>query len=186
MIASDLTALLRVPGRLVVAPSDLTIAFPYGGTYLGLVMGIAVSERHEMELLREEMLGFAVPDGLELGEFYSLVAVVRDVRQGQAPNLFVGTETGAATGEAGAVVPSSTYAPGTALSARNTTLLFAPLDELSHWFVFFTNACPRPVDGDRDLDAVKEFGKPVRFLAFPRASDGVAVRWKPKADMVLT
>lgn len=186
MIASDLTALLRVPGRLVVNPTDLTLAFPYGGTPLGLVVGIGVHGTHEFELLREEGLGFAHPDGIELGEFWSIACVVRDPRQSNAGFLYVGTEAGAVTGELGVTVPSTSNPPGSALSARSMSVLFAPLDELSHWFVYFPNAISVDAEQGGDLDAAKEFGEPVRFLALPRVSDGVAVRWKPKADMVLS
>jgi hypothetical protein len=183
VLATDLNALLRVPGRIVLSPTDLTQPFPYGGVSLGLVRDVVALPGKRVSRVREETMGVVVMGGVDLGEAWSIAAVVRAIEQGQA-GTFYRTEAGGASGEQGIVSNPLTNAPGTWISASR--VLFAPLDELQQFFLYLPAAIAFPDEAARIRHAIgEEAGDPVVWWATPRPSDGLAALRKKKEDLVL-
>jgi hypothetical protein len=183
VLATDLNALLRVPGRLCVNPTDLTQAFPYGGTSLGLVRDIVVRPGQKVSRLREENMGVVVMGALNLGRAWSIAAVVRSIDQGQAPFLYP-TETGSSSGDAGIVENPLATPPGS--SFATVKLLFCPFDELQQFFIYFPAAVLFADEAAELAKSIaKEAGDPLVAWATPRASDGEAALRKKKEDLAL-
>lgn len=183
-VASNTNALLRVPGRLCLAPTDLTLPFPGGGTDLGLVADIFVRPGRVVKKLREEGLGSVVVAGIDLGEAWALTAAVRALEQGHEAVFFT-TATGAVSGEPTIVHNPLTHLAGAALAP--VSLMFWPMDDLQQLCVWFPAALAYP---DVAAAMAKSIERPglvlVAFDATPRASDGLAVWKAKKEDLVLT
>lgn len=125
MTTSPSTTPTRVPGRLVVGPTDLNSAFPYGGAELGLAQHCRLekTERRSPSFRAEELAGDAF-DGLYLGEDWFATAFLT---QWTTDTLSASSHEIAAGSGAVPVVsyPSTTKAPSL-LSARGVKLLFVP------------------------------------------------------------
>lgn len=117
---------LRVPGRLVVDPTDLGVAFPYGGNELGLALAITLGrpERRSPSFRAEELGGDAY-DALYLGEDWFASATLA---QWDATTMgAAGWETAAGSGTLPrSPYPATTAKPPQLLSARSSKLLFVP------------------------------------------------------------
>lgn len=181
--ATNLNALLRVPGRLCLGPTDLTQAFPYGGTDLGLVKDIVARPGRVVKKLREEHMGAATTFAINLGEAWALSFALRALEQGNQATFFT-TETGSSSGEPGIVHNPLTTPPGTTLAT--VALLFAPFDELEQVFIYFPAALVYPGIGAEMARSSRREGLMLGAAdATPRSSDGLAVYAKKKEDLVL-
>lgn len=181
MPATNLQALLRVPGRLCLGPTSLSGGFPGNGTDLGLVADIVVVPNQRTARLREETLGVGTKHRLKLGEAWELRVAVRALEQGKGSNFFVAA-TGSETGEETIVSNPVENPPGPVISTVG--ILFWPFDELQNDFVWLPAAAPF-VDGATAM--AKTIRREGLFLAVfdatPRASDGLAAIHARKPDI---
>lgn len=183
MLATDLNALVRVPSRIVLGPTDLTLPFPYGGTSLGLVRDIAVDLDQMQDELVEENVGPQPAQSLNTGQAWGLSAIVRALEQGLTGTFFT-TETGSSSGEPGIYYNPVADKLGQAIAT--VAVLLCPLDEVQHFFTYFPAAIAKPKVAQRIAQQIAaEAGLAVAFKATPRASDGLTVRCKKKEDLVL-
>lgn len=118
---------LRAPGRLVVAPTDLAAAFPHGGTELGAVRGATLTPLDEPYNVEFEGLG-DIGDVLEPGHRLRFNVTVRgwddDVLRLLFPDHY---EAGAVTSHALFSIPG-TRGVGTSDLPHGVELLFVPDD----------------------------------------------------------
>lgn len=183
MAQSNINALLRVPGRLCLAPSNMSGSFPFGGTDLGLVADVVVVPGQVTKELREEGLGVVTKHGIGLGEAVKIRLAVRSLEQGHGSHFFVAA-TGDVTGEESIIHNPVANPPGGVVAT--VSLMFCPFDETQD-FVWLPAAAPH-------VDEAAELAKSIRregfffavFDATPRASDGLAAIHARKEDLVLT
>jgi hypothetical protein len=183
----DVGQYLRVPGRLVVNPTNMSSAAPtYGGTDLGLVRDVAIHPGRGWEVVRDESFGVEANDVLDLGESWSLVAVMRNLTDPVFSTFFPAVATGAVTGKKMVDYPGSTpFRPGTLRSGSAVKLLFVPDDTERHRFVYFPKALPLVEEAAEIASRLdRELGVPVVFLAIRDASNR-ACRWALRQDVVL-
>lgn len=164
---------LQVPGRLVAAPTDLSVVFPHGGTDLGLAAATAFRFNHAQRPITAEEYGGEIVEIVEGGEAAVLVTVLRGISDAAVEKVFPHTVTGGDTGEKIVRYPG-TRVPGTLASVRKFKLLFAPEDTTNHPGVLLYNVLPL-VDDSAELQMVigGELGLPVVFFCTRDATNRV-------------
>lgn len=176
--------ILRIPGRLVKNPTDMTAVFPYGGTELGVFRDMWWSIGIKSERL--------VPEDIKAGvahivtEFEPVASCcLRSWDNDFIASVFMNAQTDSfgEVGDAGKV--QGTRRAGFDLADLNFKLLFAPLAEDFHRFLYFPNAIPL-IDETQQirLSLAEEFGIVVLFSAAPD-SQGRTHIWDIKENIVL-
>ncbi len=130
---------LSVPGRFVVTPTDLTAAFPYGGTALGINSDVEYQPGYDYRpiLLREKGLAKSV-DFVERPGTGTLTFLIRQWDP-DFQGIFWPTTSSQTDGSELLTIPGG---KSTRLIGGNgVKLLYAPLDE-SKIAVLFYNAIP--------------------------------------------
>lgn len=127
MSAPAARAVVHAPGRLVVGPTDLTLAFPYGGTALGLSAEVTFRPGLRTRSVRAEEFGGETIEVIYAGETAVLGALVRGWDSDALQRAWLNTTAGV-SGERYAEYPGTSRA-GTLASSRSVVLLFAPRDE---------------------------------------------------------
>ena len=142
MSAATAMQAMRVPGALAVGPTNLSLAFPHGGTALGLVRGVVVKRRElRFDVIAEEY-GSAVVDALYMGEEWSVVFELRGWDSDAINALFPNTTLPTVSGERTIQFPSTTKASGALLGATAAKVIFTPEDPTRHRAVYFRSAIP--------------------------------------------
>lgn len=122
-------SVLLVPGRLAKNPTDLTTAYPHGGTALGVVADVVLEPRVRTMEIEAEEWGGAPADVLYLGEAWRLAVLLRqwdvDAIDAVFPNV---TNTGTGNVRRTIQQTGSTVYPGYTLSSRAMKLVFTPDD----------------------------------------------------------
>ncbi len=179
MATADLNQCLQVPGRLVINPTDLTAAYPYGGTELGAVHQIAVRRTAGSFDVMASEYGGAVVETIQGGENWALAAYLRGFDNDAISTVFPNTATGTTTKRRGVkhwMDAASPVRPGSLGSARSVKLLFAPYDVDRCRAVYFFRALPRVEETwEMALSVDTRVEVPVVFVAIPNASLKVAV-----------
>jgi hypothetical protein len=173
MATADISEALRVPGRLIKNPTDLTAARPGGGTDLGEVADIVflVGQKHGV-IVAEEFGGQVVEDVMA-GESAVLTAVLRQFDEDALGSVFPNAAAGSVTGKRKIeYAPGKTSGgyklPGTMRSTLAFKLVFWPDDVLRHRFLVLYKAMPM-VDESAKLQfhMNAEVGIPVVFQGIP-------------------
>lgn len=125
MSAGSASRVVRAPGRLVVSPTDLQLAYPYGGVEVGktrLALVHVLGNNHRVEC---EGLGEA-SDVLEMSTHWVFACFLRgwddDAIRLLYPDNYV---LGAVTGHAVMSVPHASQ-PGASMLDRAKVLLYVP------------------------------------------------------------
>lgn len=183
MAAADLNAVLYAPGRLCIAPTNLALPFPHGGTALGTCGSIEVVHAVGHHDIEAEELGAMVVQSVVTFEAFMLSGVLRDLDADALATIFPNTRTGTLTKAPGirhwldaeTAGQSSVIRPGSTIAGRGVKLLFSPLDPDRVRGVIFYRALPRVRE---QAAAAKSFRdpneQPFIFLAIPDASSRVA------------
>lgn len=179
MATADLNQCLQAPGRLVINPTDLSAAYPYGGTELGAVHQIGVRRTAgSFDVIASEY-GGAVVETIQGGENWVLGAYLRDFDNDAIATVFPNTATGTTTKRRGVkhwADAASPVRPGAKGSDRSVKLLFAPYDVDRCRAVYFFRALPRVEEQWEMRLAVDERVEvPVLFVAIPDSTLNVAV-----------
>ncbi len=135
MASTDLPSVLQVPGRLVVAPTNLSAAYPYGGTELGAVHRIAVRRVAASFDVMATEYGGAVVETIQGGENWALAATLRQYDDDAVSTVFPNTALGTTTKRRAVkhwADAASPVRPGSLVSSRAVKLLFAPYDVDRH------------------------------------------------------
>lgn len=127
MAARDPTNLLVVPGRLVISPTDLSAAYPYGGTELGIVRDHVFRPNQETRQVVAEEFGGHVVEEIVTRQAAVFAAVLHSWDAAAIPHVL----GNAAAGDSGRPLVSEYVADGTVragqfLSERAVKLLFVP------------------------------------------------------------
>lgn len=167
MATPDVRNVLKVPGYLVKNPTDLSAAFPHGGTALGLVRGIELRiVPRAREVTAEEWGGQRVAT-VYCGETAILAAVLRTWDAAMFPSVF----PNASSTTIDMKVASPSVAPGTVLTPFK--LLFSPVALTYHPFVYFREATGLPDAAAKlQLSLKDELGTAVVFRAQASTTGG--------------
>lgn len=141
MSAPDLTGLLYLPGELVISPTDLTIAFPHGGTRIGLLRDIVIRPGQANTVVRTEEFGAEVVEIIEGGREWILAAALRGYDDDAIRRVFPTTAVGAETGRR-VITDGGDARAGARGSARSVPLLFSPDDTGRRPAILFHRAIP--------------------------------------------
>ena len=116
----------KFPGKLCVDPTDLSLAFPHGGTGLGVVRNIVFRPEIKYENVIAEEYGEVV-ETVAVAQGCILAATLQSFDAEALKNIFWNTEDGAISGRRGVKEPGAVRA-GFLLSSRAKVLLFSPDD----------------------------------------------------------
>ena len=173
MATADSSNLIYVPGRLVKPPTDLSAAFPYGGTALGSAAEIIFQPNLETHEIRAEEFGGEIIERLYGTETALLGALMRGYDDDALAAIFQDTAAGGKTGARVVSFPGSTRA-GSLGSALSFKLFFAPLDEEHHPALLIYKAIPLIEASARlRFSAGEEWGYPVMFQGIRDGSSRV-------------
>lgn len=176
---------LRVPGRLVKNPTDLSSAYPYGGTELGVVRDIEFTPGIGTEHLMAEEFKTSVGT-IVTGHNAVLACVLRSWDNDMLAAVLPNVQTDA-FGEVGVLgrVGDGFNRAGYDMETQAFKLLFAPFAEEQHRFILLHNAVPLIEESQRmRLVLSEEFGLPLMFYASPD-SQKRTFTWDLKANLVL-
>ena len=145
--------IMRLKGRFVKDPSDLTAAYPYGGTALGIIGAARFLPGVKSAPLPGEEFGNVITEVLTTASAGILMAPLRSYDGDLLPQLFSpqNSTAGSSSGEqvvAGKVastagaVSNSDGSPGKYASADSFKLMFCPDAEDHQPFLIFYNAMP--------------------------------------------
>ena len=162
MAAGNATRVLRAPGKLVVNPSDLTLAYPYGGTEVGKTRLVVLTSLGASVKVSSEGLGGEASDILERTNAYVFSCFLRGwdddaVAKFFATNFVQGPVSGHAVfREPGNRVPGSTAL------ARAVVLLYVPDDAVNNPSAIMYRGVPEWTDGaDLAFQRQEELGIPL-------------------------
>lgn len=128
MAAGSITRVIRAPGRLVVGPTNLAAAYPYGGTEVGKTKFVSVQPIRGLFRVESEGLGDAT-DILESSLRYVFSCFVRGWDDDAVAQFFSGSySAGSVSGHALFLEPGSM--PGKSAYSRGLKLLYVPDDPI--------------------------------------------------------
>ncbi len=146
-------SIMRLKGRFVKDPSDLTAAFPYGGTALGVIGAARFLPGVKSAPLPAEEFGNVIAEVVTTGSSGLIMASIRSGWDSDVLPLLFGQNaaTGASSGDqfiegkvgssAGAI-SASDGSPGRYASDDSFALMFCPDAEDHQPFLIFYNAIP--------------------------------------------
>ena len=188
MAAPAETAIDRGPGNLIITPTDLSAAAPYGGTYLGAARDIECDFLDDEDLLipGEEFAGQPV-DALEMTGCFALYSLMCGFDASAVATIFPNTSTGASSGAK--VIDGSaqgTIRSGHLRGGRAVKLLFAPLDSAKRAVIIY-KAMPFVPKGARTRYSILyESAIPVIWIALPdTANSGRTYKIGKLADLTV-
>lgn len=143
MAAKDPLTAMRAPGRICLAPTDLSTAYPHGGTDVGLVRDVRLVRRDFRYPIRGEEFGRRVEfvDAVLAGEGYLLTFASRGWNDAAWNAFLPNTAVGTNGGKRGIQFPNARPA-GMLATDQQVALLFSPTEPLAHPAVLFPAAIP--------------------------------------------
>lgn len=169
MSLPDVAKALRVDGRMCWDPTDLTLAYPHGGTALGLITGNEVNEKRVNHRITAEELGGVVVDAVYTGIDLVITALLAAWDNDALELGYQDTSVGTVTGRRIIHYRTQTedVRAGGLVSAKAGILYFSPLAD-QHPGVLFHNALPMPQDESNVVTNNAEmYGKPFQWIASP-------------------
>lgn len=183
-MASNVNKIIRSPGKLVVGPTDLAAAYPYGGTEIGYTKAIVVQSTMENFVVQSEGLGEPT-DILQAAHSWVMSCFVRGWDD-SALALFHADHysLGAVTRHAVFTVPALAT-PGTSELDVTRKLLFVPDDVVNVPAMIAYRASPELGDDGFTWSRTQELGVPMTFRLL-RGSTGKILQIGRLADLSVT
>lgn len=194
MATDDPRKVLRVPGRLAIGPTDLTLAWPHGGTGLGAVRGVRLKRFGGLWPATSEAHGGAPVEYLEAGESWALACTVRTHQDDVIRRIFPNTASGTTSQRRVVSAPGSVHA-GDWVSGRSVVLVFTPegatqaksatATDADAPFVVLYRALPLlAADIEIPLELGEDYALDVVFQGIPDSS-GRVLAMGPRVDLTL-
>lgn len=158
---------LRVPGRLCVDPSDLTTAFPHGGTGLGLMRDHRYLPGVKTAIVTAEEFGGVPVDSYHLGDAPTLLAFLRDWDVDAIQKIHPSGTTGATSGDGFISVDVNSSARAGLQISTTFKLYFSPLDDQNPAVYFPLVFAHIDAAAEMQLAVNEEAGLAVVFVAMP-------------------
>lgn len=174
MSLADVQRLIRLPGRLIASPTDVSLAFPYGGTALGLHQGGHFVPKRTYRDIRAQEWGQTVAS-LIVGEDFYLGAILRGFDP-SAVALFFGSETSPSSPPSGETYAARTSRIGSYVA--DVPVLHIPLDVTAQ-AVYFPRGIPQIEAAARiNLQLTSDAETAVIFKCGAMAPGGSAPPWQ--------
>ena len=139
MALPDLTKIRRFRGRIVANPTNLSVAFPHGGTALGLTRTGEFRFNPQIGWITAEEYGNKKVDGVFAGEDVLFAAVMRNFDADMINTVFPNTVAGSGGTR---VIRHRKTDRGLLLAKNAVKLLFAPLATDDHEHILIYRAIP--------------------------------------------
>jgi len=174
MAADDPAKILVQPGRLIWGATDLTAAYPYGGTELGLTRdGVRLTIQQATRDIVAEETGVAIQETIYLGSNVRIEASLYQWDDDALQRVFHNTDTGGTVSEKVIEIPGDAYNPGSKLSAKAGVLVFSPTDTTNNKVILLRKAIPMsPASIGIDFSVGKDSILPVVFVGLPDLTIG--------------
>lgn len=176
MATQDPAKIRYLSGRLVANPTDLSAAFPHGGTELGTVRRLVFTARSERPPVRAEEFGGAEVEYIRGAQDAALAAVLREWDPDAIAAVFPNTATGSVSGKPvlrGQVFGAGVTKPGTLASDKALVVLVSPDATDRAEGLILPNALPMPEEQLELQFAIGvEAGLALVFRAVPHATSG--------------
>lgn len=185
MAASSAARIIRAPGRLVADPTNLTVAYPHGGTELGLVRLVIVQPLGSPFRVESEGLGEAT-DVLDGPEHYVFGCMLRGWDDDAVQTCLADHYTaGAISGHALFSAPGNAHPGGSAIP-RAHAFLYVPDDVVNVPAVILYRGIPDWSDGaEMAMQRGDELGLAISIECL-RNDDGHILQIGRMADLSLT
>ena len=184
MAVETIENLMTVPGSLCINPTNLSLAFPHGGTSLGYVDEKELLPGMATAKLTAEEFGIMVVEELDLGRSWVYGAIVRGWDDDAYSTLFPGTSTGLSSGRTFVSETKTSPRQGLLLSANSVILCFSPDDLARHKMVVFHQAIPKLAETASINQKLRvEERIACVFQAIPNTSNNRYVDWGLQEDI---
>ncbi len=184
----DFADSLRVPGKLLADPTDLSIAFPHGATELGEVARIEFLKNQQSQVATGEEFGGSAIEVAIVGQSPILVCILRGLNNEMVDKVFPETALGGSTSARGisyTTAGTGNKARGYFGSSRAFKLLFRPRDATRHPALILYRAVPMIEDtAVMSFGIDEDLGMPVVFRGLPDGT-GRTYQIQKLADMDL-
>ena len=138
--------ILRVPGRLVVNPTDLQLSFPYGGYQVGSIRGFALSAVGTPYVIQSEGLG-SPTDITEPPEDYRVAFLLRGADDDAIRRLYASNQSEGGVSHHRSFQVPGTAIPGASALGRSVVLLYVPDNPIDAPALICRNAVAMFADG---------------------------------------
>lgn len=187
MSAPAASAIDRGPGTLIITPTNLSAASPYGGTQLGAARSFEIDFLDDEILVPGEEWRGATTEAIEVQRGLIFYCLMRSFDASGLATIFPNTSTGSSTGTKGIDGGvQSTVRSGHLRSTRAVKLLFAA-DDASKRSVLIYKAMPIILPGHRtQFTILGESAIGMAWHALPdTANSGRTYQIKRLADLAL-
>jgi len=175
MAAPETKNMLRIPGTIVKDPTNLSAAYPYGGTILGLVHQILFRPQAKSHPIKAEEWGEQTVDVVYGGTSVILAVTLRGMDDDAYSSVWPDTETGSPSGDKKVTILTTDSRAGTLLSTISMKILFVPEDKMRVRGLIIRDAIPvLAEDASIRFSASEEVALDVVFHGRPDTSDRVA------------
>lgn len=161
--------ILRIPGKLCINPTDLTTAFPHGGTALGLTRQNAFRPNVRSSQVAAEEFGQVTVEQVYQGETPRFAAFIRQWDTDAITTIFPTATTGSPSGQA-VIAPDvdGTVRSGKLLAAGAHVLCVSPRDLDTKPMLVFYRAVVLPQESNEmQFSPSDEFGLAAVWEALP-------------------
>lgn len=173
MAAGNVARIVRAPGRLVVNPTDLGAAYPYGGTEVGKSNLCVLQPRGTGFRVEAESLGEAT-DVLESSNEYVFACFLRGWDDDAVAQFLSGGFTAGAVSKHAVWSEPGTTVPGASALDRALILLYVPDDLLHTPAVLVFRGVPDWNEGSElAFQRGDELGLPIAFDCIRDTNDHI-------------
>lgn len=191
MAAGNVSRVIRNAGKLVVGPTDLTAADPYGGTEIGLMNAAVLVPRGEPRMIWNEGLG-DYTDALEPWYQWTFTCFLRGSDDSAKTLLLKGNRTVGSKTQHGVYTAPNSRTPGQSMiDYSNVVVLFVPENLIDHDALILYRAIPVWDDAaELAFQKREEFGFPLTFRLMRDSTGGGAAvgnthQWARLPDLTL-
>ncbi len=131
-----------VPGRLCVGATDLTAAYPHGGTDLGEMGDCALSIEEPVQIIRGEEWGNGPVQAVSAGEAVAMAFMLREWNMEAYSRFFLNSAAGTPSGHATIGRGAATNRAGYLYEDRAAKFVFSPRDFDNHPGVIIYHGAP--------------------------------------------
>jgi len=175
MAAPNSRNIIRLPGNLVKDPTDLSAAYPYGGTELGQVTDDSFRYGAKHRTIEAEEWGGQTVEVVHGGTSCVFACHLRGFDDDAISAMFMDTAVATPSLHRAHRLRTAQGRAGTLLSANSMILLFVPLAAIRHHSILIWNAAPViSTETSLALHMSSEVTIPVMWYGLPDATGRVA------------
>lgn len=184
MAAPSAARITHLAGKLCQDPTDLSTAYPHGGTALGIVRAGEWRFSLRTFAVTAEERGSSPVRAYYTGESGVLAVVARELDNDMLTALFVGASAGGTTGRTGVDVDVETASTRAGQEITDMKILFSPIAKTDH-AIYLPRAVPMVDEAAKvNLRVNADVGVLCLFMATPD-DQGRSAIVRPIQDITL-